>query len=72
LNPAEEKKRIIRLISHFSLHYHLIKFSVDTEKGQEFSTDFRGLTLSKSKMKVFQLITKLSFDKFTYLPKDAL
>lgn len=28
--------------------------------------------MSKSKMKVFQLITKLSYDKFTYLPKDIL
>ena len=28
LSGGEEKKRIVRLISHFALHYHNIRFSV--------------------------------------------
>lgn len=72
LNPGQEKKKVLRLIQHFALHYHLIKFSVQSQKGQEFTTDSKGLSVSKSKMKVFQMITKLSYDKFTYLPKDIL
>jgi DNA mismatch repair ATPase MutL len=46
LNAVEEKKRIIRLISHFSLHYHYIKFSLESEKGSELSTDFRNYKVS--------------------------
>lgn len=72
LNPVEEKKRIIKLVSHFSLHYHYIKFSLESEKGSELSTDFRNYKVSESKMKVFQIITKLPYDKFTYLPKQLL
>ena len=34
LNPGEEKKRVIRLVSHFALHYTQIKFQILTEKGQ--------------------------------------
>ena len=30
------------------------------------------MSASASKMKVFQLITKLSYDKFTYLTKQVL
>lgn len=72
LNVGEEKKRVIRLVSHFALHYHSIKFSVETEKGQEFSSDAKGLGAATGKMRVFQLITKLPFDKFIYLPKEMI
>ena len=69
LNAGEEKKKVVKLVSHFSLHYNLIKFSIETEKGQEFSTDFRAQPVSAVKMKIFRLITKLSNDKFAYWAK---
>lgn len=72
LSAAEEKKRIVKLVSHFALHYHYIKFSLESEKGSELSTDLRNYKVSESKMKVFQTITKLPYDKFTYLPKQLL
>ena len=28
LNPGEEKKKVVRLVSHFALHYNSIKFSI--------------------------------------------
>ena len=59
-------------MSHFALHYNTIKFSVETEKGQEFSSDAKGLGVATGKMRVFQLITKLPFDKFIYLPKEII
>ena len=72
LNAVEEKKRILRLVGHFALHYHYIKFSLESEKGCELSTDFRSLKVSEAKMKAFQSITKLPYDKFTYLPTPVL
>ena len=35
-------------------------------------SDYRVLSISKAKLKIFQVITKLSFDKFTYIPKEIL
>ena len=71
-NPGEEKKKVVRLVSHFGLHYHHVKFAVESEKGSDFNTDFRGYKVSESKMKAFQLITKLPYDKFTYYPKQVV
>jgi DNA mismatch repair ATPase MutL len=72
LNVIEEKKRIVRLMSHFALHYNYIKFSLESEKGVDLSTDFRNYKVSESKMKVFQIITKLPYDKFSYLQKQKI
>ena len=30
LNPSDEKKRVIRLVSHFALHYTQVKFQILT------------------------------------------
>ena len=35
-------------------------------------SDYRVRAISKAKLKIFQVITKLSFDKFTYIPKEIL
>ena len=35
-------------------------------------SDYRVRSISKAKLKIFQVITKLSFDKFTYIPKEIL
>ena len=42
LNPAEEKKKIYKLLCHFCLHYPHIRFSLISQKGDE------GLPRSKS------------------------
>lgn len=73
ISATEEKKRVIKLMGHFWLHYCDIKFRLETEKGEELEPmKMNSLTTGEKKMKIFQAITKLSFDKYRYLPPQQI